>query len=253
MGSGPADEGFDHGGSSITDAWEEQAEGWIRWARTPGVDDYFELYNFPSFLELLPAPGRRTVEIGCGEGRVSRALRGLGHSVVGVEPSGTLARAAYLAEPSIPVARGRGDATPLAGGCADLVVCFMVLQDVDDLDAVCGEIARVLTPDGVACVAIVHPLASCGFPDPEGEFQYVARYLDVMRNELAVERNGVEFTFHSAHRPIEQYSRAFESAGLVIQAIREPALSADLVVSAPRLSRHLLLPNFLYFALRRAA
>ncbi len=243
---------FDHGGASITDAWEEQAEGWIRWARTPGLDDYFEQYNFPSFLQLLPAPGRRTVDLGCGEGRVSRALRDLGHHVVGVEPSRTLARAAHDADPAIPLARGRGDATPLVSGCADLLVCFMVLQDVDDLDAVCREIARLLAPGGVACTAIVHPIASSGFPDPDGEFQYVGRYLDVMRNELRVERMGVEFTFHSAHRPIEHYSRAFEAAGLVIEAIREPALSEQLVAQQPRLARHRLLPNFLYFRLRHA-
>jgi hypothetical protein len=105
----------------------------------------------------------------------------------------------------------------------------------------------------VACAAIVHPIASSGFPDPSGEFQYVGRYLDVMRNTLAVERLGVEFTFHSAHRPIEHYSRAFEAAGLVIEALREPALSEELVAREPRLARHRLLPNFLYFKLRRAA
>jgi SAM-dependent methyltransferase len=252
MVSGPDDTAFDHGGASITDAWEEQAEGWIRWARTPGLDDYFELYNFPAFLELLPTPGRRTVDLGCGEGRVSRVLRELGHRVVGVEPSRTLSRAALEADPSIPLARGRGDAIPLVGGCADLVVCFMVLQDVDDLGAVCREIARVLAPGGVACAAIVHPLASSGFPDPDGEFQYVGRYLDVMRNELRAERLGVEFTFHSAHRPIELYSRAFESAGLVIEALREPALTDAVVEQSPRLARHRLLPNFLHFRLRHA-
>jgi SAM-dependent methyltransferase len=247
----PETSGFDHGGASITDAWEEHAEGWIRWARTPGVDDYYEHYNFPNFLELLPGPGRRTVDLGCGEGRVSRALRNLGHHVVGVEPSRTLSRAAHDSEPSIALARGRGDSVPLASGCADLLVCFMVLQDVDDLDAVCREIERLLAPDGVACAAIVHPVASSGFPDPDGEFQYVGRYLEVMRNELRVERMGVEFTFHSAHRPIEHYSRAFEAAGLVIDALREPALSDELVAQQPRLARHRLLPNFLYFRLRR--
>jgi len=243
---------YDHGGASITDAWEQHADGWIRWARTPGVDDYFELYNFPAFLDLLPAPGRCTVELGCGEGRVSRALRELGHRVVDVEPSRTLSRAAHEADPSIPLARGLGDATPLAGGCADLIVCFMVLQDVDDLEAVCREIARVLAADGVACVAIVHPVASSGFPDPDGEFQYVGRYLDVMRNELRAERLGVEFTFHSAHRPIELYSRAFESAGLFIEALREPALTEAVVEQSPRLARHRLLPNFLHLRLRHA-
>jgi SAM-dependent methyltransferase len=242
--------GYDHGGASLTDAWEEHADGWIRWARTPGLDDYFEVYNWPAFRELLPAPGRRTVDLGCGEGRVARALRGLGHTVVAVEPSRTLGRAARDEEPSIPLVRARGDAVPLADGCADLVVCFMVLQDVDDVAAVSHEIARLLEPGAVACTAIVHPVASSGFPDPDGEFQYVGRYLEVMRNELRAERSGVEFTFHSAHRPIEHYSRAFESADLVIDALREPALPDEIVATETRLARHRLLPNFLYFRLR---
>ncbi|MGZ4676769.1 MAG: class I SAM-dependent methyltransferase [Acidimicrobiia bacterium] len=241
----------DHGGASLTDAWEEEAEGWIRWARTPGHDDYYELYNLPAFLELLPAPGRCTIDLGCGEGRVARVLRGLGHAVVGVEPSSTLVGAARAEDPTIPVVRGRGDAVPLASGRADLVVCFMVLQDVDDLPAVCTEIARLLAADGVACLAIVHPIASSGFPDPHGAFQYVGRYLEVMRNVLPVERNGIEFTFHSAHRPIEVYSRAFEAAGLVVRAIREPGITEALVVEEPRLARHRLLPNFLHFTVAR--
>jgi SAM-dependent methyltransferase len=245
-------EAYDHGGPSLTDAWEHEAEGWIRWARTPEHDDYFWHYNLPRFLELLPAPGRRTVDLGCGEGRMARILHDLGHAVVGVEPSTTLARAAFDADRTIPLVRARGDAVALASGTADLVVCFMVLQDVDDLAAVCREITRLLTDDGVACLAIVHPLVSCGFPDPEGAFQYVGRYLDVMRNEIPVERNGIEFVFHSAHRPIEQYSRAFESAGLVIRALREPAISDEHVALEPRLERHRLLPNFLYFTVARA-
>ncbi|MEO6470078.1 MAG: class I SAM-dependent methyltransferase [Acidimicrobiia bacterium] len=194
--SGNEREAFDHGGASITDAWEETAEDWIRWARTPGVDDYFEFYNLPSFLELLPTAVGVTVDLGCGEGRVARVLRACGHAVIGVEPSATLVRAAREADPEFPVVHGRGDSVPLRAGVADLVVCFMVLQDVDDLSAVCSEIARLLADDGVACLAIVHPIASSGFPDPDGEW---------------------------------------------------------LIAAAPRLARHRLLPNFLYFTVSLAA
>ncbi len=244
---------FDHGGSSITDAWDEQAEAWIRWARTPGHDDYYELYNLPQFLGLVPAPGRLTLDLGAGEGRLGRVLRGLGHWVVGVEPSRTLARAAHEADREIPLVQAGGGAVPVVGGAADLVVCFMVLQDVDDLAGVVGEIARVLAPDGVACVAIVHPMVSAGFFDPDQPMLYVGRYLEVMRNTFSVDRDGVPFTFHSAHRSLEVYSRAFEDAGLFIEAIREPPLSEAHVGVRPGLERHRLLPNFLYFALRPRA
>ena len=241
---------FDHGGSSLTDAWDAQAEAWIRWARTPGHDDYYELYNLPQFLELLPPPGRLTLDLGAGEGRLGRVLRGLGHRVVGVEPSWALGHAAHEADPEIPIVRAVGTAVPVVDGAADLVVCFMVLQDVDDLARVVEEIARVLAPDGVACVGIVHPMVSAGFFDPDEPMLYVGRYLEVMRNIFSVDRDGVPFTFHSAHRSLEVYSRAFEDAGLTIGAIREPQISAEHVGLRPALERHRLLPNFLYFALR---
>jgi hypothetical protein len=37
-----------------------------------------------------------------------------------------------------------------------------------------------------------------------------------------IDRGEVRLTFHSEHRPLESYSRALESAGLLIEAIREP-------------------------------
>ncbi len=242
---------FDHGGSSLTEAWGEQAEAWIRWARTPGHDDYYELYNLPNFLELLPPPGRLTLDLGAGEGRLGRVLADLGHHVIGIEPSATLARAAHEARPEVPVAQGNGAAVPVADAVADLVVCFMVLQDVDDLDPVVCELARVLAPGGVACAAIVHPMVSSGFLDPDEPLLYVGHYLEVMRNTYAVEKGDVPFTFHSAHRPLEEYSRAFERPGLTITALREPQLAEEHVAVRPGLARHRLIPNFLYFALRR--
>lgn len=49
---------------NLRDACERHAEEWIAWARTPGHDHYFWRFNLPRFLELLPPPGRLTVEIG---------------------------------------------------------------------------------------------------------------------------------------------------------------------------------------------
>jgi SAM-dependent methyltransferase len=241
--------GFDHGGASLRDAWAHQAEAWVRWARTPGHDDYYELYNLPNFLELVPDPGALTLDVGCGEGRLGRELSARGHRVVGVDPSPTMVAAAReVGPPPAVVADGR--ALPFRDRVADLVVCFMVLQDVDDLEGVVAELARVLDPSGAVCVAIVHPMVSSGFLDPVEPLLYVGRYLEVMRNSFAVQREGVPFTFHSAHRPLETYSRAFERAGLVVEALREPRLDEAHVGARPGLDRHRLIPNFVYFRLR---
>ena len=54
--------------------WERWAERWALWARRPNFDGYWR-DSGPPFFELVPQPGRRTIEIGCGEGRVARDLK----------------------------------------------------------------------------------------------------------------------------------------------------------------------------------
>ena len=40
-------------------------------------------FDRDQFFELVPAPGARTLDLGCGEGRVARGLAALGHVVTG--------------------------------------------------------------------------------------------------------------------------------------------------------------------------
>ena len=40
-------------------------------------------------------------------------------------------------------------------------------------------------------------------------------------------------TFHSEHRPLQAYSQALETAGLLIEAIREPRAPDELVTAQP--------------------
>src|SRR5438132_7763571 len=77
--------------------WEREAENWVRWARQPGHDAYWS-YRDSFFEEVVPAAGRHTLEIGCGEGRVSRDLAARGHRVSGVDLSPILARHARDAD-----------------------------------------------------------------------------------------------------------------------------------------------------------
>lgn len=45
-------------------------------------------------------------------------------------------------------------ATPLASGCADLILCYHVLEHIPDDRAAMRELARLLSPDGVALVQV---------------------------------------------------------------------------------------------------
>src|SRR5271155_5150954 len=141
---------------SMREAWDSHAEEWIRWVRTPGHDSY-EHFHGREFLTLLPPPGRCTVDLGGGEGRLGRDLRRLGHRVVAFDGSPALAHACATHEDPVPVAVADAARVAARDECADLVVAFMSLHDIDDVADAVGEAARLLVPDGKFCLAIVHP------------------------------------------------------------------------------------------------
>ncbi|MEY2534870.1 MAG: hypothetical protein QOF29_2780 [bacterium] len=62
----------------MSDGFESRAAEWVARARTPGHDAYWD--DREAFFALVPAPGGRTLEAGCGEGRVTRDLTARGRA-----------------------------------------------------------------------------------------------------------------------------------------------------------------------------
>jgi SAM-dependent methyltransferase len=204
---------------SLSDAWEARAAEWAAWARTPGHDELFWRMNWPAFKRLLPAPGRATLDIGCGEGRVGRELARLGYRVTGVDSSPALAALAREAGGYVEVVTTSAVALPFADGVFDLAVAFMSLHDMDDPAAAAAEAARVLGDGGLLCVAMVHPLNR----PPEVLEDYFAS----RRVAEAIERNGLPMTFEEGVRPLETYAAAITDAGFAIEELREPRPDAS--------------------------
>ena len=206
----------------LSEAWEANANDWITWVRTPGHDSY-DRYHRDQFLPLVPSPGRRTLDVGCGEGRLTRHLASLGHLVTGIDASPTLIAAARELAPEMDLQVANASALPFADASFDQIVSFMCLHDVDDLESAAREMARVLEPGGVACLAVVHPLNSAGRFEKHGRFVIRGSYLDSFRYSDKVERDTLRMTFESQHRPIAAYFAALTAAGFVVDALREPA------------------------------
>lgn len=209
--------------SSLREIWDAQADEWIRFARDPAGDRTNLDFNIPRFLELVPPAGRRTLDLGCGEGRIGRLLAERGHNVAGVDTSPAMVAAA---SESIEAVVADAAELPFANGEFDLVVAFMSLMDMDDAEGAIRESARVLAPGGRFCLAVVHPLSGTGdFATREDDcpFVFLRPYFEVWREEVLVEREGFRIRLANFHRSIDAYGRALADNGFAIEALREPA------------------------------
>jgi SAM-dependent methyltransferase len=226
------------GGAGVTNQlYEDHAESWIELARS--IEDSYWFYR-DSFFELVPEPGAQTLEIGCGEGRVARDLRVRGHAVVAIDASPRLIAAAAEADPG-------GDYRVVDAAELSFADASFSLMDVDDMPRAVREAGRVLVPGGRFCVCITHPVNDAGrFESTERGAPFLMHvYRGRRRYDEWFERRGVRLRFVSWCYPLEDYARALEDAGLLIEAFREPA--ADRSSVAPHGERRLRIPNFLMF------
>jgi SAM-dependent methyltransferase len=201
--------------------WESEAANWIAWAREPGHDSYWRFHR-DEFLPRLPPPGRLTLDIGCGEGRLTRDLAARGHRVVAVDSSATMLAAAREMDPEGEYVEADFAKLPFEDGAADLAVAFMSLMEVEDIGGPAKEIARVLEPGGALAVAVVHPLNSALLPhDEDPESLTIKSYRVPHAYSVSIDSSGLRMTFRSYHYPLEDYWQAIRGAGFVIEELRE--------------------------------
>ena len=230
--------------------WTEAAQDWV------GQDQVLRTGLLDSWMldELGDVRGKRVLDIGCGEGRFSRLLAGLGAEVTGVD----------LTEPLIERARGMavggdsyvvGDAESLAGiedESFDLAVSYIVLVDVLDYRAAVEAAYRILKPGGRFVVCNVHPMRSAvpyGWINQGNRklFYAVDNYWDEGPREFPwLGRN-----FVNMHRTLSSYVNVFVASGFALEGMQEPTPSEQQLVEDPALDDEFRAPNFVVYVLRK--
>lgn len=208
--------------------WARISREWIEWARTPNHDAFW------AYREALVAfVGRgegEALDVGCGEGRVSRELKACGYRVTAADPVREMVNAAKEAGSADDYAVAPGTDLPFEDARFDLVMAYNVLMDVEDVLATLKEIRRVLRPAGMLVVSIVHPFSDRGrFETTEATSPFVVRdgYFGAKHFEGTEERNGLRMHFAGWSRPLESYAKALEDAGFAITSLREPIPEAS--------------------------
>lgn len=135
-------------------------EGHRRWSATYDSDPNPLLaLEFRVAAGLLgDLRGRRFVDVACGTGRWMSEARRRGASTIGID----LCREMLLQAARRPEARSRlaqADAgcLPLAGECADLVMCAFSAGYLGDLPKAMAELRRITRPGGRIILSDIHP------------------------------------------------------------------------------------------------
>lgn len=108
--------------------------------------------------ELIGPASKRILDIGCGEGDLTRSLAREGAEVTGIDPhEGRIERARAKAAgegATVAFEVGIGDDLPFADGSFDVVVLSNSLHHVpvDRMDATVAEAARLVAPGGILYV-----------------------------------------------------------------------------------------------------
>lgn len=114
---------------------------------------------------FAPLDGRHLLDIGCGRGRLSRALVRRGATVTGVDPQEAMLDLARAAAPEASFVRTGGESLPFEDGRFDGAVILNSLHHVPAaaIDDCLAEAMRVIRADGA--FLILEPLARGGYQE----------------------------------------------------------------------------------------
>ncbi|MBR9763503.1 MAG: class I SAM-dependent methyltransferase [Rhodobacteraceae bacterium] len=202
--------------------WDRSAGAWIDSQGERG-DFSREFILDRAMLARVGVPRGRVLDIGCGEGRFCRVLSGMGHAVTGLEPTqGLLARARAL-DPDGDYIAGAAEALPFATESFELVVFYLTLIDIADIDGAIAEATRVLRPGGQLLIANINPFCSAGAWQKDGQGRSTAFALDRYLEERAEWAAWAGIEIRNWHRPMARYMQLLLGAGLQLVHFDEPA------------------------------
>jgi SAM-dependent methyltransferase len=234
----------------VTELWEVHARWWQE-GFTEGADPEYEEQILPLAAEHL-AGASRVLDVGCGEGQLSRlAARGGAHLVAGVDPTWAQLEVARHRGASVSYARATAAHLPFASSSFDAVVACLVFEHIDDVDRALAEVGRVLGDGGRFLFFLNHPLLQTPnsgwiddqILDPPEQYWRVGEYLVENRTIEEVEKD-VFIPF--IHRPLSRYVNAMAAAGLVIQRMEEPAPPPGFLARATEYAAAATIPRLLF-------
>ena len=205
--------------------WDASAPGWLDHMGEAGDFGRQYVLDAPMLDRVRRLAPQTALDVGCGEGRFCRAMQALGAETTGIDPTRALLAAAKERDSNGCYIEGLAEKLPFAAAEFDLVVSYLSLIDIPDMDAAISEMVRVLRPGGHVLIANLQSYVTA-WDEPTMEKLpgglrrcTMVDYLQDHGSDTA----WADIRIMNYHRPLARYMQAFLSRGLHLTHFAEPA------------------------------
>lgn len=216
---------FDH--QSIRGYWDALAEEWE--AKVGDHGDPFRRHLITPLISglLTNSTGHLVLDVGCGNGYLTRLLTDQGYAAYGLD----------LSPRQLDYAMRRCDATRLTQQdieriefrlplnfppSFDIIIVSMVLDGIGDIETAIENCSALLGKNGTLVITIPHPCFYALFRFPEETFNYL-----VENHDLLTMTNVTKPVMYY-HRPLNRYINSIIKSGLTVTKIVEPIIDDEL-------------------------
>lgn len=209
-------------------SWEHVAQWYDDLLKGEGT--YQKELILPNLLRLMDIRRSDAVlDLACGQGFFAGEFSKLTNHVVGVDASKSLIAIAREGSGAEFHVSSADKLSFLNKASVDKAAVILALQNIEDVNAVLRETARVLKPSGSLYIVLNHPafrvpkMSSWGW-DEKAKVQYrrIDRYLSEAKVPIEMHPGSKQSEVTTSfHRPLQFYFKALHKAGFAVAGLEE--------------------------------
>lgn len=223
------------------------------------TNDFRMYFIMPYTLKKLgDVQDKKILDLGCGEGGYSRALAHRGAKVTSidcaVDPINFAVKKAN--EEGLKIEhciRNSNDLYDIQENTFDIVLCSMMLMDIEDLEGTLQEIYRVVKAKGKVFISINHPCFKNKDIKWKLEDEEIKVIVDDYFNptEWVGTIKGISTPIIYRHRTLSDYIKLFNRSGFGLIDMNEPLPSEEQIKLSPRIGWLSKIPMFMFMELEK--